>query len=98
MVAARPRSDDSERGQASPEYVGLVLVVAVLLAGSVAIAGPAFPGGGLARAIAEKLLCAVESSASCGSGEISEPSPLVASYGPELAAMVERNAPDVFFE
>ena len=49
--ASRTRGS-AERGQATPEYVGLVLLVAALLAGLLALAGPALPGGALARAVA----------------------------------------------
>jgi len=94
-VQHRPARGD---GQATVEHVGLVLIVAVLFGALVAVAGPALPGAGLARAIAEGLLCAVGSSASCGDEEAAAVSPLEAAYGPALAAMVEGNAPDVFFE
>jgi len=49
----------AERGQAIPEYVGLVLLVAALLGGLIALTGRAPPGTALAAAVAERLLCAV---------------------------------------
>jgi hypothetical protein len=55
----------SESGQAVPEYVGLVLLLAVVL-GVLVAAGPAVPGGGLARAVASKLVCAVARGGTCG--------------------------------
>ena len=98
MTAGPPRGLEPESGQASPEYAGLVLLVAIVLGGLAAAFGPALPGGGTAGALARSLLCVVRSTSRCASAEDSEPSPLEAAYGPELAAIVERNAPDLFFE
>jgi hypothetical protein len=50
----------AERGQGTVEYVGLVLLLAVLLAGVVA-AGKDLKDAGIANAIATKLKGAIES-------------------------------------
>jgi hypothetical protein len=73
--------------------VGLCLVVSSLLLGVLAAAGSGLPGGFLARSIALRLLCGAGLSATC-----TESGDLVAAYGPELAAAVERNAPEIFYE
>lgn len=87
-----------ERGQSTPEYVGLVLLVAAVLAGLAAFAGPLLPGGGLAHAIAAKLLCAVRSADRCVARDGSPASAAEAAYGREVAALLGRHAPDIFFE
>ena len=48
---------------------------------------------GLAQAIATRLVCATDLSDAC-----SAPGPLIAAYGPELAARVEENAPEIDYE
>ncbi len=84
---------DGDRGQATIEWVGLVLVISVLLVGLVAAAGEGVPGAGLARTIAARLLCAADLSRTCSTdGE------LVAAYGPELAARFAGNAPEIVYE
>ena len=76
-----------------------MLLVAVLLGAAAILAGPSLPGTGLVRAVAGGLLCSLGSQAACGGEEpAAAPSPLEAAYGPGLAALVERNAPDLFFE
>ena len=44
----------SERGQGTVEYVGLVLLIAALLAGVIAI-GDGLKGGGIAEAVVKKI-------------------------------------------
>jgi len=84
---------DGDRGQATIEWVGLVLLISLILVGALAAAGGGVPGTGLARAIAVRLLCAVDLSRSCAPhGD------LVAAYGPELAARVAANAPEIVYE
>jgi hypothetical protein len=93
MRAPCPKRLAGEDGQATVEWIGLLLVVASLLAGLLAALGPGLPGGPFARAIAERLLCAAGIGGPCGSsGE------LIAAYGPELAGEVERNAPRIVYE
>jgi hypothetical protein len=43
-----------ERGQGTVEYVGLVLLIAALLAGVIAV-GDTLQGGGIAEAVVKKL-------------------------------------------
>ncbi len=80
-------------GQSTVEWVGLLLVVAAVLAGVLAAVGSELPGGLFARAVATRLLCAAGLDAVCG-----EKGGLVAAYGPELAGQVERNAPQIVYE
>jgi hypothetical protein len=88
----------SEDGQGTVEYAGLVLLVATLLAALAAIAGPAIPGGLLARAVAAKVVCAVEGE-DCSAVEADGVrSPLEEAYGPGLAELAEAEAPDIYFE
>jgi len=88
-------------GQATPEYVAGVLLVAALMAGFLGLAGASVPGGGVARALAAKLVCAVDGGEGCG-GETglgrAARSPLERAYGSDLASMLAERAPDVFFE
>lgn len=99
MTARHRNRRDPQGGQATLEYVGMVLLVAALFAVFAAIAGPSLPGGGIARALADGLLCAVGSSDRChGSEPGAAVSPTVATYGHEIAAMLDRSAPDIFFE
>lgn len=81
----------SQDGQASIEWVALVLLVALLLAALLA-AAIRQPATTLAETIAGRMLCAVGVDA-CG-----ETPTLIASYGPELAAVVRDHAPGLFFE
>lgn len=81
-----------ERGQASPEWIGLVLLVALALAGLVAL-GVRVPGTDLARAIAARLVCAAGLGSGCG-----EEGELALAYGPELAAMVAEQTPAIGYE
>ena len=99
-MTARFRSRrDSQAGQATLEYAGVLLLVAALLAVLAAIAGPSLPGVGLVRTIADRLLCAVGSPDRCHDSEPGTGvSPTVAAYGHEIAVMLERSAPDIFFE
>jgi Flp pilus assembly pilin Flp len=50
---------DDQRGQGTVEYVGLILLIAALIAGVVAVAG-GLHGGGLAQTIVGKLKDAIE--------------------------------------
>jgi hypothetical protein len=92
-MRARSRQLGSQGGQTTVEWVGLLLVVAALMAGLLAAVGSGLWGGPFARAIAERLLCAVGIDALCGSS-----GDLIAAYGPELAGQVERNAPRIVYE
>jgi hypothetical protein len=83
----------AEHGQASPEWIGLVLVVALFLAGLLALLAPLPIGALLARMIGTKLICAVDISDSCRA----EPA-LRAAFGEQLAAELREHAPTVFYE
>lgn len=83
----------SERGQSTVEWVGLVTLVALVLAFLVSIAGLAGSGIALAATIKSKLVCAVGLDDDCGSAE-----PLVAAYGAELAQEVSEHAPELVYE
>ena len=81
-----------ERGQGTVEWVGLVAVVALLLATLVAM-GVRVPGSGLARAVASRILCAAALADRCGD----EPT-LIAAYGSEVGKLVRRHMPTILFE
>jgi len=90
----------TEDGQATPEYVGVVVLLAALLGVLVAL-GPAVPGGPLARALASKLVCAVKASGACGeeaAAMAARPTAIQRRYGAEVAAMIEDHAPTIWFE
>lgn len=81
-----------ERGQATVEWVGLVAVVALLLAALVA-SGVRVPGTALARAVASRILCAAALADRCGDEPI-----LIAAYGDEVGRLVREHMPSLFFE
>lgn len=87
--ARDPRRDD---GQATIEWIGLVLVVGTLLAALLA-AGLRAPLAALARSLSTRILCAVSLSDACAR----EPA-LVAAYGEELAALLRRHTPGLAYE
>ena len=58
---------ESERGQSTVEWVGLLLLVGLLLVGMLA-AGVRVPGTALVDSIAEKILCAASMAESFGDG------------------------------
>jgi hypothetical protein len=99
-MGRKDHGEDGEAGQATPEYVGVVLLLASVFALLVA-AGPALPGGGLARAVASKLVCAVRGTGDCGARAArlaAMPTPTERAYGPELAALLSEQAPVIAFE
>ncbi len=81
-----------ERGQASPEWLGLVFLVSLALASAVAVGLPV-PGTGLARSMAARLVCAAGLADSCG-----EQGALALAYGPELAGLVAEHTPSLNYE
>jgi hypothetical protein len=83
---------DSERGQGTVEWVGLVALVSLAMLALVA-AGVRVPGATLASAVADRILCAASLTDSCGD----EPE-LVAAYGSEVGAVVRRQMPMLVFE
>ncbi len=91
---------DGERGQATPEYVGLVLLLAALL-GLLAAAVGLLPGSTeVARAIGAKLLCAVGNDDKCGNPPLvgMPASELADAYDSQIAALLGAHAPDLHFE
>ncbi|HEU4739680.1 MAG TPA: hypothetical protein VFS54_11470 [Solirubrobacterales bacterium] len=82
----------SERGQGTVEWVGLTLLLLLLMLAAVA-AGVRVPGATLARALADRLLCAASLASGCGD----EPE-LIAAYGTEVGGMVRRHMPMLAFE
>jgi hypothetical protein len=83
----------SERGQASPEWIGLVFLVALVLLAAGA-AGVSFPGVSLATSVAARIACAAGLDGACRGGSDA----LVGVYGPELAGMVTEHAPTLAYE
>jgi hypothetical protein len=82
-----------ERGQSTVEWAGLLLLVSLLVVGLLAAAAAHVSATGLARAVASTLICAVRLSDAC-----SAHSELVAAYGPELAAKITAEAPQIVYE
>ena len=82
-----------ESGQSTVEWVGLVLAAALVLGAVAASAGARVPGGSLARAIAERMICAVELSDAC-EGETE----LESAYGDEVAGLARDHAPRIRYE
>ncbi len=84
-----------EHGQATIEWIGLILLLALALASLGAVAGVALPGSALARAIGGRIVCALELSGDC---EPLGASDLVLAYGDELAGLVATTAPQIRYE
>lgn len=82
----------SQRGQSTVEWVGLLLLVALLLGGLLA-AGVRIPGASLAEAVASRILCAASLADSCGD----EPA-LIAAYGTEVGKLAREHMPMIAFE
>ncbi len=82
-----------ERGQSTVEWVGLLLLVVLLLAGLIA-AGVRVPGAALARGIASRILCAASLAESCDGGD----PVLIAAYGTEIGKLVRAHMPSLLFE
>lgn len=80
-----------EAGQATVEWTGLVLLMALLF-GAAAVVLPPIAGTGLARAVLHAITCAARGG--CDDGGLS----LEAAYGTELAGAVRRYAPNVVYE
>jgi len=96
MATREVRPDPGSRGQSTVEYVGAVLLVATLLLVLVAIAGLRPPGLALARTVLGALACAVDAG-SCD--RVAPPrSATAALYGDEIATLLDRHAPAVYFE
>lgn len=81
-----------QRGQGTVEWVGLVAVVSLLVAGLLA-AGVRVPGAELARAVASRLVCAAALADHCGDEPV-----LIAAYGSEVGGLVREHMPAILFE
>lgn len=83
-----------EGGQATVEWVGLVLLVALLMGALVFSLGLArsLPGASLAGAIADKLACAAHLGDGCRGSLIDD------AYGFELGELIERHVPVIRYE
>ena len=84
---------ESERGQSTVEWMGLLLLVCLFLAAVVA-AGVRVPGAELARTVASRILCAASLADSCGGDEPA----LIAAYGTEVGKLVREHMPSLLFE
>ncbi|HET8976045.1 MAG TPA: hypothetical protein VFN15_05410, partial [Solirubrobacterales bacterium] len=82
-----------EYGQAAPEWLALVAVVALALGALIWAARGPLGGLPLAGALAERLVCAVRLADDCRS----EPA-LRASYGADLAVALRAHAPTLLYE
>ena len=82
-----------ERGQSTVEWVGLLLLVALVLVGLIA-AGVRVPGTALARAVSSRILCASSLADSCDGDEPA----LIAAYGTEVGKLVREHMPSLLFE
>jgi len=82
----------SERGQGTVEWVGLVSLLCLTMVGMLAT-GVAVPGADLARAVAQRVLCAAELADGCGDEPL-----LIATYGDEVGRLVRRHMPTIGFE
>lgn len=84
---------ESEQGQSTVEWIGLLLLIALFLTGLIA-AGVRVPGSALARGIASRILCAASLADSCGGDEPA----LIAAYGTEVGKLVREHMPSLLFE
>lgn len=80
-------------GQSTVEWIGLVLLASLLALGGLAVAGSRIPGGALAQAIAERMVCAVRLSDGCDA----DPA-LDHAYGAEVASLLREHAPRLRYE
>jgi hypothetical protein len=90
-VARRPLA--AETGQGTVEWIGLVLLVALVALGIATALAGSLPGISLAEAILGRIECAIDLSRTCSS----DPE-LAGAYGPELASLVAANAPELIYE
>src|SRR5689334_23249605 len=80
-----------ERGQASVEWVGLVLLVALVLGAVVAVV-PVVDGRSLGSSLAHSIVCAVRGDCDRGNDA------LVAAYGAGDAELLRKFAPNIVYE
>jgi len=82
----------SERGQAALEWVGLVLLVALVSGAAITVAPTVFDGRPLGAELARALVCAVRGG--CDDGDDA----LVDAYGERDAALVREYLPNLVYE
>jgi len=82
----------SERGQATIEWVGLVMLAALLLGGAAALAGPNVDGRSFGGFLTYRILCTARGSCDRGDSELAR------AYGPRDAELLRRHAPNLVFE
>jgi hypothetical protein len=83
-----------ERGQATVEWIALLLLAGLLLGVLVLTAASRlFPGLPLVHAIGDRLICAVRLSADCTGDERLE-----SAHGQELTALLQAHAPTLLYE
>jgi hypothetical protein len=80
-----------ERGQATVEWVGLLLLVAASL-GALPALGPEVDGRSFGGFLAHRILCAVRGRCDDGDGALAR------AYGRRDAELVRRNAPNIVYE
>jgi hypothetical protein len=80
-------------GQGTVEWIALIAIVSLLFAGLLWAAGARPPGTALVRAIAERMVCAVD----LGQGCRADPE-LYDAYDGEIAGRVRANAPRIVYE
>jgi hypothetical protein len=80
-----------ERGQATVEWAGTLLIVSLAL-GALAAVAPPVDGRPLGGFLAHRLLCAVKGG--CDDGDAA----LAAAYGARDAALVREHAPNLVYE
>jgi hypothetical protein len=81
-----------EEGQSTVEWVGVLLIVAMMI-GGLLVVGVSVGGTALARALTSRILCTVALADGCGD----EPA-LIAAYGSEVGGLVRRHMPSLLFE
>ena len=91
-MSARAISD--EKGQGTVEYVGIVLLVAVLFAALLTFTGLGAMGLRIGTTVAESLVCIVAGDEECGD-PVDE---LAVAYGSELALAARDHVPEIRFE
>ena len=82
----------SERGQATIEWVGLVLVASLATGAAAALAGRSVDGRSFAGFLAHRFVCAVR--ANCDDGDAA----LAKAYGAGDAELLRRHAPGIVYE
>src|SRR3954462_5655156 len=81
----------SEQGQAAIEWIGLVLLVALVL-GALPLSLLDLDGRWLGCLLAHRIVCAVKGG--CDDGDAA----LARAYGARRAELVRRNAPNILYE